>query len=250
MRALIASFVGVTNNSGIVCGTLSVLRKSLSMTVRAARPVGGMPSAQWRGRRLRSATLTAHQSASGGTRMRRRGLIAVLVVVALASAPSLASASAHSAAPTAKVAALVQGHEASLVAVPKFIFHAGLAFGAFHHFIYLPYKAGKFTKGGFLSKLKTYAEAGLAALFVYHEVKLALKDAQQNKALKVLVSPLTGLAAVFGTIVAKVKAHGLDNSTITSVQNSVTSVESQAKSAGSSISEVIPSATQLATGSA
>jgi hypothetical protein len=175
--------------------------------------------------------------------MRRSGLIAVLVVASLACAPSLASA--HRAAPTASVAALVQTHDASLVAVPKFIFHAGLAFGAFHHFIYLPFKAGKFTSAGFLSKLKTYAEAGLAALFVYHEAKLALQDAQQNKALKLLVAPLTGLAAVFATIVAKVKAHGLDASTITSAQNSVTSVESQAK-----VSEAVPTAKQLLTGSA
>jgi hypothetical protein len=175
--------------------------------------------------------------------MRRSGLIAVLVVASLACVPSLASA--HRAAPIASVAALVQTHDASLVAVPKFIFHAGLAFGAFHHFIYLPFKAGKFTSAGFLSKLKAYAEAGLAALFVYHEAKLALQDAQQNKALKLLVAPLTGLAAVFATIVAKVKAHGLDASTITSAQNSVTSVESQAK-----VSEAVPTAKQLLTGSA
>ena len=79
--------------------------------------------------------------------------------------------------------------------MPKFIFHAGLAFGAFHHFVYLPFKAGKFTHGSIFSKIKNYAEAGIAALFVYHEVKLALKDAQQNKVLKVLVSPLTAAVA-------------------------------------------------------
>ena len=179
--------------------------------------------------------------------MHRSHLIAVvLTVTALAGAPSLASAQS----PPARPAAITLAHQASVLAVPKFIFHAGLAFGAFHHFIYLPFKAGKFTSGSFLSKLKNYAEAGVAALFVYHETKLALADAQQNKVLKVLVSPLTAVVAVFNTIVSKVKGHGLDPATISSAQNSITSLESEAKASGSAVSEAIPSAKQILAGSA
>src|SRR5881275_2563083 len=58
----------------------------------------------------------------------------------------------------------------------KFVLHAGLAFGAFHRWIYKPAKAGELAHP-FQHPL-TAAKAALAAAFVYHEVKLALADAQ------------------------------------------------------------------------
>ncbi len=182
--------------------------------------------------------------------MHRTRLIAIALTAAtLAFTPALAGA--HGAAPRpAAIVAIASAHQQSLLAVPKFIFHAGLAFGAFHHFIYLPFKAGKFTSGGIFSKLKNYLEAGAAALFVYHETKLALQDAQQNKVLKVLVSPLTAVVALFNTIVSKVKGHSLDAATIGSAESAVSSIESQAHSSGSPITEALPSAKQLLAGSA
>jgi hypothetical protein len=178
--------------------------------------------------------------------MHRTRLIAIaLAAAALAFMPTLAGARSPS-----RPVAIARTHEASLLAVPKFIFHAGLAFGAFHHFIYVPFKAGKFTSGSIFSKIKNYLEAGAAALFVYHETKLALQDAQQNKVLKLLVSPITSLDALFNTIVSKVKGHSLDAATITSAENDVSSIESQAKSSGSTISEALPTAKQLLAGSA
>ena len=179
--------------------------------------------------------------------MRHTRLIVITLAAAtLAVAPTLAGARTVPVRP----AAITATHAASVLAVPKFAFHAGLAFGAFHHFIYLPFKAGKFTSGSFLSKLKNYVEAGAAALFVYHETKLALQDAQQNKVLKVVVSPLTAVVALFNTIVSKVKGHSLDAATIASAEGAVATIENQAKRSGSSVSEVVPSAKQLLAGSA
>jgi hypothetical protein len=168
------------------------------------------------------------------------------------SAPARAATTHLAGAKRPVVAHLARAatHEASLLAVPKFIFHAGLAFGAFHHFIYLPFKAGKFTSGSIFSKLKNYLEAGAAALFVYHETKLALADAQQNKVLKLLVSPITAVVAVFATIVAKVKGHSLDAATVTSAETQVGSIESLSAKNGSSITEALPTVSQLAAGSA
>jgi hypothetical protein len=176
----------------------------------------------------------------------KRLIVVTLAVAALAVAPTLAGAQSVTATP----AAITATHAASLSAVPKFVFHAGLALGAFHHFIYLPFKAGKFTSGSFFSKLKNYVEAGAAALFVYHETKLALQDAQQNKLLKLVVAPLTAAVAVFNAIVSKVKAHNLDAATITTAQSAVTTIEDQAKRSGSSVSEAVPSAKQILAGSA
>jgi hypothetical protein len=173
-------------------------------------------------------------------------LAVLLSLVALAATPSLAGARQTRSA----AAPIVGAREASLVAVPKVIFHAGLAFGAFHHFIYTPFKDGKFTKGSIFSKIKAYAAAALAGLFVYHESKLALADAKQNKALGVLVAPLTALVSLFDTIASKIKSRNLDSSTIDSVESSITSIEAKAKSSGSTVVETIPSAKQLAAGSA
>jgi hypothetical protein len=179
----------------------------------------------------------------------RRTFVVALTVAALAITPTIAAAGGGGASPPARVASITHTHPASILAVPKFVLHAGLAFGAFHHFLYLPFKAGKFTGGGFFSKSKTYIEGGLAALFVYHEVKLALADAQHNKALKLLVTPLTAAVALFSTLVAKVKAHKLDATSMTSAQAAVTMIETHAKTSGSAITEGVPSAGQLAAGS-
>jgi len=176
-----------------------------------------------------------------------RLIAAVLVSAALLFTPAFAGARS---APPTPPATVTQVHPASLLAVPKFIFHAGLAFGAFHHCIYLPFKAGRFTSGSIFSKLKNYVVAAGAALFIYHEAKLALADAQQNKVLKVLVTPLTAAVALFTAIVSKVKSHNLDASTMASAQGAVTSIESTAKGKGSPISEAIPTAKQILAGSA
>jgi hypothetical protein len=179
--------------------------------------------------------------------MQHTRLVAIaLATTALVITPTLAGAQTAPPRP----AAVTSSQSASLLAVPKFVFHAGLAFGAFHHFIYLPFKAGKFTSGGFFSKLKTYAAAGAAALFVYHETKLALQDARQNKVLKLLVSPLTAAVVLFNTVVSKVKGHNLDATTLTTAQSTLTSIENQAKRSGSAVSEALPSAKQLLAGSA
>ena len=71
----------------------------------------------------------------------------------------------------------------------KFVLHAGLAFGAFHRYIYKPYKAGDFTPVS--SHKLTIVKAGAAGLFAYHEIKIALVDAQSSPTLSKLVSPLT-----------------------------------------------------------
>src|SRR5581483_11172464 len=72
----------------------------------------------------------------------------------------------------------------------KFLFHAGLAFGAFHRYIYKPFKAGTFTGSG---KVAAIAKAALAAAFIYHEVKEALKQVPCSHTLQVLATPLTAL---------------------------------------------------------
>lgn len=72
----------------------------------------------------------------------------------------------------------------------KFLLHAGLAFGAFHRYIYKPFLSGGFTPP--LRHKLAIVKAGAAALFAYHEIKIALIDAQSSALLSKLVSPADG----------------------------------------------------------
>lgn len=130
----------------------------------------------------------------------------------------------------------------------KFALHAGLAFGAFHRYIYKPFKAGSFT-GGNLSKNKlAVAKAALAGLFAYHELKLAIKDAQASPTLSKLVAPVNALADKLKSIGSSVKSGKPDASAIESSNGDITSLSGLASAAGISVPDQIPSAAQLVTG--
>src|SRR5581483_4741278 len=64
----------------------------------------------------------------------------------------------------------------------KFLFHAGLAFGAFHRYISKPFKPGTFTRS---SNVAPIAKAALAAAFIFHVVQEALKHVPWSHTLQV-----------------------------------------------------------------
>src|ERR1700761_3508894 len=74
------------------------------------------------------------------------------------------AASASSAAAAPSTAAPACPAQASGFAKTKFTAHAALGFGAFHRYIYKPYRAGTFRSGAH-GRLTTFAKAALAALF-------------------------------------------------------------------------------------
>jgi len=121
----------------------------------------------------------------------------------------------------------------------KFVLHAGLAFGAFHHWIYKPAKSGDFAHP-FLHKL-TIVKAGLAGLFVYHELKLALKDAQADPTLSKLVAPITALDNKMHALATSIKGGHPDSSAITQGNDSISSLGQQASQAGQPVSDLVPS---------
>jgi hypothetical protein len=104
------------------------------------------------------------------------------------------------------------------------VLRAGLAFGAFHHYIYQPFEAGSFT-GGNLSKNKpAVVEAALAGLFAYHELKLAAKHAQASPILVKLLAPVNALADRLKTLGSGLKSGKPDASSIASANGDITSL--------------------------
>jgi hypothetical protein len=154
---------------------------------------------------------------------------AVLVVAGCGSKSSTSSSGSSAAGTSTKV------HFAKT----KFAIHAGLAFGTFHHFIYEPFKAGDFSHP-FTHKF-TILKAVAAGLFVEHEVKLALADAQGSKLLSHVVAPLTAVGAGLALIRSSIKSGHPNAQAISSANSSVSAAESNSSSAGQPIQETVGS---------
>jgi hypothetical protein len=167
-------------------------------------------------------------------------LIAILGVLALAVAGCGSSSSSSSAGAASSGASSAAGSSTSSTqfAKTKFVFHAALAFGAFHRWIYKPAKAGTL-RHPFAHPL-TAAKAALAAAFVYHELKLALADAQADPTLSKLVAPITALQDKFHALAANVKSGGTSAGDAGGLDSAISSIKAQAASAGQPITERAP----------
>jgi hypothetical protein len=118
----------------------------------------------------------------------------------------------------------------------KFVLHAGLAFGAFHRYIYKPLRAGVFSKP--LTHKAALVKAALAIAFVIHELKIAYTDAQSSAVLSKLVSPITALKNKIVALTAKFRAGQFDPAQINSAQSDVASIGSLSAGAGAAVKDL------------
>jgi hypothetical protein len=125
--------------------------------------------------------------------------------------------------------------EASGFAKTKFVTHAALGFGAFHRYIYKPYRAGTFRSGAH-GRITAFVKAGLAALFIKREIRLAGEAAQNSPALcRRILTPLRTVSETVQAAVSNLK-HG-DTSGVGAIESAVSQVESRSSSQGASITE-------------
>jgi hypothetical protein len=158
-------------------------------------------------------------------------LIVAVFALAGAGCGSKSSSSSSSNGSTPSSAQPGQPDKVRL-AKTKFVLHAGLAFGAFHRYIYKPFKAGKLG-GGLLKNKKAKLKAALAAAFAYHEVKIALKDARSSKLLSKALAPLLALQTKLSSMRSGLKRGD------TSQVNSANAAAGQANSASSAAGQPI-----------
>ena len=117
----------------------------------------------------------------------------------------------------------------------KFLAHTGLAFGAFHRYLYKPFQAGTFKKGA-SGRITAFIKGGLAALFVKREIRLASEDVKANPTLcKAIAAPLGQIGDTVQNAFDKLKTG--DASGITSVNSAVSSVEGTSAKDGDAITE-------------
>ncbi len=166
----------------------------------------------------------------------RRHLRAATAVLACAGMLAVAgnAAGAASAASGSRTVIVVRhsatAHAASTVG---FLLHAGLAFYVFDHYIYQPFKAGELTHG-FTHKLKLI-EAAAAALFVYHEMTLAISDVKGSK-LAFLAVPITAVASKLSSL--KSELGGGNTSAISGVNGSLGTIGQQSAGKGFAIKQI------------
>jgi hypothetical protein len=177
------------------------------------------------------------------TGLRTRALLIGIVLVGLVSAAGCGPASSKSAAnaPAVPGAACQQVGSVNFDKT-KFVLHAGLAFGSFHHFIYRPYKAGN------LHGLLTLAKAGLAGLFTVHELKLAKADAESSPTLCHLAAPFDKASAAISSSIGQIKSGKASSQDIEGLNNDVNAVQHGAQADGVPAPDQIPSDSQLASG--
>lgn len=122
----------------------------------------------------------------------------------------------------------------------KFVLHMGLAFGAFHRYIYKPLKAGAF-KSGAPGRVKALVKAGAAALFAVHELKVAHQDALSDSHLRPVAIKIDALTAKLGSLGAALKAGSLNPANIADAAGAVDALGASSSGLGVAIKEVAPS---------
>jgi hypothetical protein len=128
-----------------------------------------------------------------------------------------------------------------VLAKTRFALHAGLAFGAFHRYVYKPFRDGAFSSG-VQGRLVAMAKAGAAALFVFHELKVAKADAEADSTLCHLVAPLDSLGAKLSTMGDRLKHGDANTSDLEGANTDVAKLTQNAQSSGTSIRETVPPA--------
>jgi hypothetical protein len=164
--------------------------------------------------------------------LNRRAVAAVLVALALAFVAG--GCGSKSSSQSAQTTTTGTTHFAKT----KFALHAGLAFGAFHRYIYKPLKEGKFSGGLLHHKLATL-KAALAAAFAYHEVKLALQDARSSKLLSKALAPLLALQDRLGALRDGLRSGKVDAGAIEAANGSAGQVSAAGAAAGQPVSDEV-----------
>lgn len=127
----------------------------------------------------------------------------------------------------------------------KFVLHAGLGFGAFHHFIYAPFKSGGFASGA-PGRVRRLVEAGLATAFTVHELRLAKQDAEANPTLcRVVAAPLDNAAASLQRLRDPIKSGQVSGGDLDQVNGTISQAQQGSAQTGIPVADQVPSPQQL-----
>ena len=121
----------------------------------------------------------------------------------------------------------------------RFVAHLGIAYFAFHHWVWKPYKAGSFATGA-PHRTKDIIKGGVALLFAVHEVKVADDIAHKSSSplLHKLVAPLDNLSAGFSNLGTNLKGGHFNPQDVEQMNTNVNGFNAQSTAAGAAIKDV------------
>jgi uncharacterized membrane protein len=114
----------------------------------------------------------------------------------------------------------------------KFVLHAGLAFGAFHRYIYKPLRHGTTHRVAALGK------AALAAAFIVHELRIAREDALSSNQLRPLLGKLDTLEGRITGLIPGLKNGSISAGSVSGAADALNSVGSQSGGLGANIKDI------------
>ena len=120
----------------------------------------------------------------------------------------------------------------------RFAADMGLAFFAFRHWVYTPYKSGAFQTGA-QGRTKAMIKGGAALLFAVGRVKRADTIAHNSKSplLHKLVEPLDALQNEYTTLGQKMKGGQFDPAAVERTNGHLDTIGAGASAAGAAIKE-------------
>lgn len=214
---------------------------SISTTVRVRRALTAV---------LLSTALLAGATACGGGGSGSSSGVAQGEQISMASAAELAALAAalpaageadEAAAPTPSP---TTSAERQKFAKTRFVANAGLAAGATYQWIVKPYRDGKFKKG---TKGRTFAliKAGLAGAFAYNRLKAAAENAKGDPLLSKAMAPLTAGIDSLKNLGTKLRKGQAGDADIDAFDNVINGVKEAGKDAGATVTDQVPSLSQL-----
>jgi hypothetical protein len=119
----------------------------------------------------------------------------------------------------------------------KFVLHAGLAFGAFHRYIYKPLRAGALNSGA-RGRIKVLLKGAAAAIFAVHELRLAHDDALSSDLLRPLTNKVDGLSSKLTGLVGGLKNGSINPAAILSASGATDALGSASSGLGVGIKDI------------
>jgi hypothetical protein len=119
----------------------------------------------------------------------------------------------------------------------KFVLHMGLAFGAFHRYIYSRCAAGPLGHGA-PGRVKVLLKGAAAAVFAVPELKIARGDALSSNLLRPLVNKIDGLGAKLTGLVSGLKSGSVNPAAILSSSGAANALGSASSGLGVGIKDI------------
>jgi hypothetical protein len=173
---------------------------------------------------------------------RRRACAAALIGVVLTAGLVLAgcgtSSSISSRATAAKASHRTPVTPTSPAERATFLGHAGLAFGAFHRYVYVPFRSGSLHNPA--HQRLAAAQAGAAITAATREIMLAKQAAVGSTALRKLYAPLAALEPTLRALATNLHRGRVSGAAIKSANIEIAGVEQIGSAAGVKIFERTP----------